>query len=308
MNYFTIAEEIFQLMTQNSPRVSVVIPTFNRAADLQRALNSVLAQSYNDWEILVVDNNSTDGTDVIVASFNDRRISIHKVNNNGVIAVSRNKGIRGAKGEFIAFLDSDDWWVPEKLEKSVNYLEQGNDLVYHDLWIVENEEKRKFRKTVGVRNLLPPVFDDLIMHGSPIANSSVVVRTELLREIKGLSEEISLIAAEDYDCWLRIALLSDRFACIPEVLGFYWQGTTNSSNADRKSVNLVKLQELYFDPFIAKHNIEMPVWFLYQRLRSSYLLRDYRKATTYIKLMSKRKMNWNMKLKLLFIQTRIKFG
>jgi glycosyltransferase involved in cell wall biosynthesis len=104
-NYFTFAEEISQLMTQNNPRVSVVIPTYNRAADLQRALNSVLAQSFTDWEVVVVDNNSTDDTDA--GSFVHlmiRRISIHKVQNNGVIAVSRNKGIlERQKGSFWLF-------------------------------------------------------------------------------------------------------------------------------------------------------------------------------------------------------------
>jgi len=308
MNYFTIAEEIFQLMTQNNPRVSVVIPTYNRAADLQRALNSVLAQTYNDWEILVVDNNSTDDTDEIVSAFNDSRISIHKVNNNGVIAVSRNKGIGEAKGEFIAFLDSDDWWVPEKLEKSVNYLEKGNDLVYHDLWIVEMGKKTKHTKTVGVRDLTSPIFDDLILHGSAIPNSSVVVRTKLLRKINGLSEDIKLIAAEDYDCWLRISIITDRFTCVPGVLGFYWQGSSNNSNPERRSVNLIKLQELYIDPFIRKHKIEMPIWFLYEQLRSAYLLGDFNKAKIYIKLMKRRALNWNLKIKLLFMQMTIKLG
>ncbi len=293
-------------MTQNNPKVSVIIPTYNRASDLKRALNSVLAQSFTDWEIIVVDNNSIDDTDAVVSAFNDQRISIHKVHNNGVIAISRNKGILEAKGEFLAFLDSDDWWITDKLRKAVNYLEQGNDLVYHDLWIVEKVGKRNYRKTVGVRDLLPPVFDDLILHGNPIANSSVVVRAELLKEINGLSEDLQLIAAEDYDCWLRIALKSDRFACIPEVLGFYWQGTTNSSNADRKSVNLLKLEELYFKPFIEKHKIEMPIWFLYEQLRSAYLLGDTKKAISYINMMRHRKMTWDLKLKLVFMQVRMK--
>jgi GT2 family glycosyltransferase len=153
-----------------------------------------------------------------------------------------------------------------------------------------------------------PIFDDLILNGSAIPNSSVVVRTDLLTKVNGLSEDVNLVAAEDYDCWLRISLVTNRFAPIPGVLGFYWQGLTNNSNPEKKSINLKRLQELYFYPFIKKHSIEMPAWFLYECLRSSYLLGDFKEASAYIKLMNKRTLTLSLKLKLLFIQMRIKLS
>ena len=113
------------------PVVSVIIPTYNRASDLKRALNSVQEQTFVNWEALVVDNNSEDNTDEIVIGFNDPRIKLFKINNDGVIAASRNKGIKEASGEYIAFLDSDDWWAPNKLELSVAALKAGSDIVYH---------------------------------------------------------------------------------------------------------------------------------------------------------------------------------
>lgn len=293
-------------MINQDQLVSIIIPTYNRAQDVNRALQSVINQTHINWEVIVIDNNSTDDTNNVILSFQDPRIRIFKIFNYGVIAASRNMGIEKASGEFIAFLDSDDWWTSHKLEESLKYLNQGSDLVYHDLWVVEKEDKKKHTKTVGVRDLTSPIFDDLILHGSAIPNSSVVVRKKLLREIKGLSEDINLIAAEDYDCWLRISLITDRFACVPGVLGFYWQGLTNNSNPERKSINLIKLQELYFDPFIRKHKIEIPIWFLYEHLRSAYLLGDFNKAIIHIKLMNSRSLSWNLKLKLLFMQMRIK--
>ncbi|NDF83787.1 MAG: glycosyltransferase family 2 protein, partial [Actinobacteria bacterium] len=100
-----------------SPRVSVVIPTFNHAKLLKRALDSVVAQTFDNWEAIVVNNFSADETIDVVRSFNDDRITLINFSNNGIIAASRNQGIKAARGQYLAFLDSDDKWYPEKLEK-----------------------------------------------------------------------------------------------------------------------------------------------------------------------------------------------
>jgi glycosyltransferase involved in cell wall biosynthesis len=86
------------------PVISVVIPTYNRANDLKRALKSVQVQTFTNWEVLIVDNHSVDNTDQVVSDFNDSRIKLFKIHNNGVIAASRNVGIREASGAYIAFL------------------------------------------------------------------------------------------------------------------------------------------------------------------------------------------------------------
>jgi glycosyltransferase involved in cell wall biosynthesis len=116
--------------------VSVVIPTYNHAHFLGQTLRSVIDQTYTCWEAIVVDNHSSDNTDAVVASLGDPRIQLFKIHNQGVIAASRNMGIRHARGEWVAFLDSDDWWSSRKLELSLAGLQQGADLVYHDVWIV----------------------------------------------------------------------------------------------------------------------------------------------------------------------------
>ncbi len=110
-------------MTEKRPTVSVIIPTYNRAHLLGRAIESVLDQTYQDFEIIVVDDASADETEEVVKSFGDDRINHirHQKNKGG--SAARNTGIKAARGEFIAFLDSDDEWVPKKLEKEIDRLQ-----------------------------------------------------------------------------------------------------------------------------------------------------------------------------------------
>ena len=211
-------------------RVSVVIQTYNRARDLERALKSVVAQTYPHWEALVVDNSSADDTDEVVASFHDPRITLFKVQNQGVIAVSRNVGIRNARGGYVAFLDSDDWWSPEKLKISIEYLQRGADIVFHDLWRVTRIGQQRYRKRAKSYqpDAASPV-SDLMIRGNALPNSSVVVRSECIRAIGGVSEDRNLISVEDYDAWLRLAERGDRFRRIDSCLGYYWQGGGNTT-------------------------------------------------------------------------------
>ena len=226
-----------------TPLVSVIIPTYNRAEDLKRALQSVFNQTFSDWEVLIVDNHSTDETDGVIKSFNDPRIKFFKVHNEGVVAVSRNLGLKHAAGEYIAFLDSDDWWLPEKLEESIKYMNRGADVVYHDLYtVIKPGQVVNLRRTRG-RQLKSPVFYDLAGKGNALPNSTVVARRKLLNAINGLSEDKDIVGAEDYDAWLRIAQISEKFKKIPQTLGFYWAGGGKyqpSSSNPKKSCSFRK--------------------------------------------------------------------
>ena len=163
-----------------NPLVSIIIPTYNRAEDLKRALQSVFDQTFTDWEVLVVDNHSIDETDSLIKSFSDPKIKLFKIHNAGVIAASRNLGLKHALGEYIAFLDSDDWWLPKKLEESIKYMSHGADVVYHDLFYVKKPGQRFNWRRTWRRKLKSPVFYDLIENGNTLINSSVVVRKKLL--------------------------------------------------------------------------------------------------------------------------------
>lgn len=236
-------------MRKINPIVSIIIPTYNRASDLKRALNSVLEQSFQEWEAIVVDNHSNDDTDNVVQSYNDERIRLFKIHNHGIIAASRNAGIKNATGKYIAFLDSDDWWTVNKLSLSVDALEKGYDIVYHDLWMVttlDNLYQTKY-KTAGFRDI---VYKELLCKGNKLINSSVVVRSEVLAKTDLLSEKKELIASEDYEFWIKIALVTNRFYRLPECSGFFWYGGDNLSKSKNFAIAANLILEKYKDHLV----------------------------------------------------------
>ncbi len=219
-----------------TPLVSVVIPSYNHARYLGRALQSLLDQTFVNWEAIIVDNHSTDHTDEVISGFSDPRIAYFKIHNNGVIAASRNAGIRAAKGEWIAFLDSDDWWRSDKLEVCFAAINETVDLVYHDLEIVREPPARLYRRHVKSRKITKPVLKDLLLRGNPIATSSVVVRACLINQIGGMDESVDMIAAEDYNAWMRIAKITDGFLYLSRNLGFY---LFHAGGGSRKSIDIL---------------------------------------------------------------------
>jgi glycosyltransferase involved in cell wall biosynthesis len=214
------------------PLISVVIPSYNHAQFLARALRSLQEQTYTNWEAIVVDNHSKDNTDAVFAAFDDARIRLLKIHNNGIIAASRNRGIADANGEWIAFLDSDDAWTPDKLEACVQAIEEGADLVYHDLQVIREGPSRFERDRLRTRRLRTPVLLDLLINDNAINNSSVVVRKELLRQIGGLDEDPAMAGAEDYNAWMRVAILTEKFRYLPKVLGYYQVHAQSISRKD----------------------------------------------------------------------------
>ena len=257
------------------PLVSIVIPTYNRACDLEQALKTVQSQTYMNWEVLIVDNYSTDNTDEMINGLNDERIKLFKIHNNGVIAVSRNLGIQHALGEYVAFLDSDDWWAPRKLEESLKYLEAGEDVVYHDLFLVTKHSQRLHWRKAKVRDLNSPVFNDLVKNGNGLNNSSVVLRKGILQKIGGISENVALITMEDYDAWLRAAKITEKFKRIPKTLGYYWAGGGNASNASSTITALKSFEEVHADDIENLSAGNGFLWVNYSKGRAYYKLGSY---------------------------------
>ena len=208
-------------MDKTNTLVSIVVPTYNHSIYLKRALESIINQTYENWEVIVIDNHSTDNTFEVVANFKNNRIKYLKVHNKGIIAISRNIGIKSANGEWIAFLDSDDWWTRDKLEICIQSINEKVDFIYHDLEIIANKSRIFSRKKIKSRKLKKPVLIDLLTEGNAIGNSSVFVRKKFFDEINGIDESKELVAAEDYNTWLRIAKLTDQFVYLKKRLGYY---------------------------------------------------------------------------------------
>lgn len=280
-----------------SSLVSVVIPTYNRAADLRRALKSVIGQTWTNWEVLVVDNHSTDGTREVVEGLRQGRIRLLSVHNHGVIAVSRNLGVASAAGDYVAFLDSDDWWSRRKLQQSVQSLTAGADLVYHDLYLARSARGGMRLRRARTRPLASPVFDDLIEGGNALRNSGVVVRRKLLMEIGGLSEDPKLVSWEDYDCWLRLAKVTEAFSRIAEPLGYYWVGGGNTSSPERTMLNLCHFREIYLRPVGRVREEDMPGWYHYGMGRAYYHLNEYQNAVRAMELAMRRRLSGAQRVK-----------
>jgi glycosyltransferase involved in cell wall biosynthesis len=182
--------------------ISIIIPTYNRAERLKDTIDSVFAQTQTNWELVVVDDGSTDDTEKVVRSFDDDRIHYIKQDNRGVSA-ARNVGIANARGELIAFLDSDDRWKPRKLEVQKNFFDSNPDAHIcqtEEVWVrngVRVNPKKKHAKPSGW------IFKECIPLCC-VSPSSVMMRREIFDTI-GIFDE-SLPACEDYDLWLRASL------------------------------------------------------------------------------------------------------
>ncbi|MFO7816936.1 MAG: glycosyltransferase family 2 protein [Thermodesulfobacteriota bacterium] len=179
--------------------ISVIMPVYNRAWSLERAIDSVLSQSFADFELLVVDDGSTDGSARIVQKYDDKRIRYFYQQHRGVSA-ARNSGLAVSRGRFIALLDSDDWWFPEKLERQVKFMLEGGWVLSqtNEIWIRKNK-----RVNPAVKHMKPSgwIFEpalDLCL----ISPSCSMFSSHIVKEFGYFREDLP--ACEDYEFWLRI--------------------------------------------------------------------------------------------------------
>jgi glycosyltransferase involved in cell wall biosynthesis len=208
--------------------ISVIIPTWNRAATIEKAVSSALSQTFPPLEVLVCDDGSTDNSREIVHAIGDPRVRWIDGPHSGLPAVPRNRGISLARGEWLAFLDSDDEWLPEKLEKQMTTVAKAMSLAgcsnaYRLLaeGIVEGTLLDRKEKVF--------TFSDIVRVNS-IVCSSVLVHKSVVAEVGGFPEESAIRAVEDYALWLRIATRSG-FAFNSDPLLRYRDDASNSIRA-----------------------------------------------------------------------------
>lgn len=196
--------------------VSVVIPTWNRSALLERAIRSVLNQTHSDLEVLVCDDGSTDDTAQVVRSIGDNRVFWLPGERSGRPAVPRNRGIVASKGEWIAFLDDDDVWLPEKLEKQLAVTHHLDCLAVcsNAFRMVPGQGASGFLHNIAQERF---TFEHLMKQNSVIC-SSVLINRSLLFDIDGFPSSRNLTAIEDYALWLRVASKTDFAYCAEPLL------------------------------------------------------------------------------------------
>jgi len=205
-----------------NPFFSVIIPTYNRAKELKRAVESVLVQSFIDYEILVMDDGSTDKTKDVVSAFDDQRIRYEWAVNSGGPATPRNRGIDAASGDWICFLDADDLWYPNKLTKVYESIKSNpeKDLLCHDeMLAVKGSERKELLKHGPYEK---DFYQVMLIEGNRISTSATSVRRAFLKKhALRFNQSADYVIVEDYDMWLRIAFYDGQFIFIDDILGEY---------------------------------------------------------------------------------------
>ena len=207
------------------PLVSVIIPTFNRANVIKRAVISVLNQTFSDFECIVVDDGSTDETDFVLSEFSSK-IRVVKTENRGV-AAARNFGAELAEGKFIAFLDSDDEWKKEKLSRQISYMKESGLKISQtdEIWMRNGKFVNKSRKYIRPSGY---IFYKCL-EVCAVTPSSVVMEKELFFDYGGFDE--SFPVCEDFDLWLRMSP-KEKFGLVDELLIIKYGGAADQlSNA-----------------------------------------------------------------------------
>ena len=261
-----------------SPFFTVIIPTYNRVDKLPVCLDSALSQTFTNFEIVIIDDGSTDNTDkMILENYNDSRIYYFWQKGSGSPANPRNQGIRKARGVWVSFLDSDDLWYPEKLESVYEKIQSQleTDVICHNERMCD-QVNQKFHKISHVR-VANDMYKSMLLEGNCLSPSATTIRRSFLTE-KGLffNESPDFAIVEDYDMWLRLAKNGAVITFIDKTLGDYVvDGGNMIGDWQRYITNLEKLYEHHafvvqdFEPETDKIYNQLIAKIHFQRLKKA---------------------------------------
>jgi len=254
---------------------SVIIPAYNREKELPIAIDSVLSQTHGDFEVIVVDNGSTDKTrDLLQRYINkDKRVKYFWQENSGSPAGSRNTGIKNSNYDWVCLLDSDDYWLPTKLEEVAKVIRNHPDVIavsHFENRMVNGQFDRILAHGLG---LSEPLFECLLFEGNKFSTSAMSIRKKELMEAGLFDTRKSYFIVEDYDLWLKLAKLG-RFYSIEKVLGaFCISGSNMSGNIELTNTNLKILVLDYIDSLGLKNSQQL------KRIHGARI--DYYKGRSY---------------------------
>ncbi len=205
------------------PIVSVVIPTYNRKDIISRAINSVLNQTYENYEIIIIDDGSTDGTIEYIKNHFNSKIKCISQKNKGASA-ARNRGISEANGKYIAFLDSDDEWVESKLKDQFAFLDKNPEIALLCGRTYRSDNVKRVNSSLS-KSIVGNLFNTLFMH-SFVSTPTVIAKKEVLDAVGGF--DTSYKSAEDFDLWLKITK-NYKCAFLPDLVAIVNRGKDNLS-------------------------------------------------------------------------------
>jgi teichuronic acid biosynthesis glycosyltransferase TuaG len=240
---------------RNNPIVSVVVTTFERRILLSKTIVSILNQSFNNFELIIVDNYSKYNISQLIKSFNDVRIKLYQNKNNGIISINRNYGVYKSNSDYIAFCDDDDVWYKDKLQSQMNIFKNNPDLLLNSTLALKKGYKSSiFEANFGILYRKYTLDKDCLIKLNPIIFSTVILKKSVFLKLNGFSESKDLVSVEDLDLWLRIMDIG-KISILNEILINYLihdNNTTNSFLNNRKKYlnkNGNNLKE-YRSPFL----------------------------------------------------------
>lgn len=228
--------------------ISVVLPVFNGEKSIKYVIDSLLNQTYTNFEIIVVNDCSTDNTLNILSAIQDDRIKVVSLNQNSGIAVALNEGIANADGEFIARADADDYSEPSRFERQIKFMKENPT---YDLCGTYQKIVGGYRDGFNVTAEKNSQIKSGLLFGPTILHSTVLLRRSALQEFMPEPYDIKRYLCEDYDLWVRLSLKSKLYT-IPEFLCHYnWDGPKNWESNDEQLVgSLIKVWELVLSNFL----------------------------------------------------------
>ncbi|HBR15679.1 MAG TPA: hypothetical protein DD723_09130 [Candidatus Omnitrophica bacterium] len=253
------------------PIVSVIIPSYNCAKYLPEALDSVVAQTYQDYEVIIINNGSSDNTEQIVQSYIQRfgpRFRYIYQENSGV-SCARNAGIQTAQGKYLAMLDADDKWYPHRLAEGIKVIESAEDIgLVHarSMRITETGEQIGSVQR-DTRYLTGWIFEHVFLRRANISCPTVLLKKECCDKVDLFDEHLSMLGSEDRELWMRIAQ-KYRIVFIDDILSYY---RVRKGSMSRNNQRMLKAQLYVVDKYCPENGLN-------QRLRHQALAQIYRNA------------------------------
>ncbi len=243
-------------------KISIIIPTYNRRDLIERAVLSVLEQDYHNLEVIIVDDCSTDNTEEVLKNLTDARIKFIKHTQNKGANAARNTGIKAANGGYIAFQDSDDEWMPEKLSKQMKIFEDSDDdnlgIVYTAFWKIEEKTK----KYIPSKDILKTNgnLHDILLGNSFISTQALLIKKECLLDV-GMFDE-NLPRLQDWELLLRLSKEYHFYLVDEPLVNVYHTEGSISTNQKSLTDTLILILEKHYDDF-AKNKKVLAAYYCY---------------------------------------------
>jgi len=279
----------------DTPFFSIILPTYNRGPLLSKSISSVLSQKFTDFELIVVDDGSTDNTREVVQSFSDPRIHYY-YKENEERNFARNFGISMAKGKYVCFLDSDDYYLPNRLEKAFSVIRDTNALFLHLGYRLEDVDGN----VIQTVDNLPSEITDLLLHHNVLSADGVVVHYELLNSVKFIKSKEFLVG-EDHLLWVQLHARSN-LTIVNDVTAVMTEHAERSLHIIDSEKYAAGLNDM------VNHLKQDPVFFQYYKSKANFFMaNNFRFGALLFAIAGKKRESLNLLLKSVQISKRILF-